>query len=214
MLLIDECSFAFIFQQKRSDFAYSLSFDANKRKTKCCVDRVLCTPCRDNQKYLFQKRPAAVYSADRSIRFSVLSIRLICNLSLGQRLSSDDLIDHFRWSREAHNSIDHQERLEYRFDDVMSCSPVSKYPEQMKSDIDQRSLLQRIIQITINFESPIDIVSLMNFVSLVSLSTIRWRNEASLPLIGCVTKTSMSELALAPRNRRNQFFERFCSRRE
>ncbi len=41
-------------------------------------------------------------------------------------------------------------------------------------------------------------VSVIKCVFCVNVSTILWSNEGNLVAVGCVTKTSMSELAVAP----------------
>ena len=55
-----------------------------------------------------------------------------------------------------------------------------------------------------NLESPSEIVSVTKWDFFVNVSTILWRREPSFVAVGCVTNTSISELALAPR-KKNDF---------
>jgi hypothetical protein len=59
--------------------------------------------------------------------------------------------------------------------------------------------MRKYLVFTINFESPIEIVSVIKWDLFVNVSTILWSNEDNLGPAGCVTNTSMSELAVAPR---------------
>ncbi len=52
-------------------------------------------------------------------------------------------------------------------------------------------------------ESPIEIVSVIKCDFFVNTSTILWSNEGNVFAVGCVTNTSMSELAVAPKMKIN-----------